>query len=328
MAKTLVLGGGLAGLNAALSARMKGNEVLLLDRDKFHEFVPGNVQLLGRRINEDELKIDIKKFLKGTGIVFNEETVERIKPEKSEVITNDNVYEYDRLIVALGSEIDEQGFDFSNVEDVYSISNTLHLREKIEESSKITVIGAGYVGLEVAGELADMGLDVTVVSKSEKPISHTNESASQIALRLMDEKNINFKKNKVISDISETKIGFKDGESFETDIMVWCAGLKASEAVRKSFNQNDEPKFESSASKYDDLKFIGHVKPNWRINSQDAITVGDTAIFFTRDKAYESRKFRLIEDLVRYKYFKKLKFNRFKAKTRNIISKKLTYLHS
>ncbi len=318
MEEVLVLGAGLSGLRTALSFRMKGAQVKIIDLNGVHEFTPGTVEILRERVKRSKLEENIEEVIRGTGIELCVEKVEDIRPEKFEVVTSRTIHEYDKLVVALGSEINRKGFDISDAEHVYSLSGASDLRDRLEKGSQVAIIGAGYVGLEVMGELSEMDLDITLIDSNSRPVTHINNAVSEIALKYMDRKDVEFKGERELENISGTELKFKDAENLEPDILVWCNGVRPSRAVRESFELGEKGiPVDSSPKKmchsfpalnYENIFVTGDcANIYWRINKHDSISMGKTAIYNAGGKGYESRIFRYLKDIIRHKYFISLK---------------------
>ncbi len=82
--------------------------------------------------------------------------------------------DYDRLILALGSRprrINIPGADLAGVHYLRSIDDVAGIQAAIEPGRRIVIIGAGYIGLEVAAVTRKLGLDVTVVELQDRVMS-------------------------------------------------------------------------------------------------------------------------------------------------------------
>lgn len=323
VSKVVVLGGGLAGLSRAIS--LSREDVVLIDKANMHEYVPGTVQLLGGRIERESLEIDIEEFLSGTGVDYKQESVVDITPGESKVTTDEEEYSYDHLIVALGSEpgySEELGIF---VDHVYDIESTLKLKEKLSKNSSISVVGGGYVGVEVAGELADNGFEVNLVSESNSLIAYTNKAASDKALECLREKGVAFYLDSKAAEIKENnRLILGDGRKLSNDIVVWCCGGNVPKVVEESFETDERGvKVDSNyvSKQYGNVECIGSSSnKGWWINKNDVVTVGDDAIFIIGQKAYCSSYLRIIEDFVRWKYFLSLYSIKLKAVLGNYLS--------
>jgi len=81
---------------------------------------------------------------------------------------------YDKLILALGSRVRRvpvPGADLAGVHYLRNIGDVEAIRAGIAKSKRIVIIGAGYIGLEVAAVCRQLGLDVTVIEMAERVMS-------------------------------------------------------------------------------------------------------------------------------------------------------------
>jgi len=81
---------------------------------------------------------------------------------------------YDKLILALGSRVRRlsiEGADLAGVHYLRSIDDVNGIRAEIENRKNAVIVGAGYIGLEVAAVTRQLGLDVTVVEMADRVMS-------------------------------------------------------------------------------------------------------------------------------------------------------------
>ena len=81
---------------------------------------------------------------------------------------------YDKLILALGSRVrrlDIEGADLDGVHYLRNISDADGIRAELKNRKHAVIIGAGYIGLEVAAVIRQAGLDVTVVEMADRVMS-------------------------------------------------------------------------------------------------------------------------------------------------------------
>jgi NADH dehydrogenase FAD-containing subunit len=235
MDRVVVLGAGFVGVNAALSLYAKGLDVVLVDEDLRHEYIPGTIDLIRGRVEKSDLVLNVEEFLPD-GIESFETVVEEVQVDKGRVLTGDGALSYDKLVVGLGGEPNGFGLDFSDAEHVWGVEPAVDLVEGVEEADSALVVGAGYVGVEVAGELADKGLETTVIDGSSMPLGNLRDGSSRKILETLEEKDVNFIGEKRVSKVRQDGVSLEDGGSIESDLVVWCGGVKADETVQKSFS--------------------------------------------------------------------------------------------
>lgn len=189
--KVLIAGFGAAGLHTALSLRAAGFR--------------GSITALSE---EPELPYDrpplSKDYLKSTSSLAD---ITLITPEKlaaqnidvrlglsAEALNaNDRIlvdsegeeHAYDKLVIATG--VRARGLRAADLTGVYTIRNRADsdmLRESIRPGSRLTIVGAGFLGLEVAATAVGMGAKVTVIEPLEEPLA--NRLGRAVASRLLD----------------------------------------------------------------------------------------------------------------------------------------------
>ena len=101
--------------------------------------------------------------------------IERIDRAGKEVIASDGVeFTYDKLVLALGSrvrKIEVPGHELPGIHYLRSIADVEAIRSKLSGNKNVVIVGAGYIGLEVAAVCRQRGLDVTVVEIADRVLS-------------------------------------------------------------------------------------------------------------------------------------------------------------
>jgi 2,4-dienoyl-CoA reductase (NADPH2) len=143
--RVVIIGGGIAGMQAAITASERGHHVLLFEKNK----LGGQLHLAAASPDRQEFKSLIEDFsnaliLSDTEIIYEEARLDRIKNLSP-----------DTIIIASGGiekEIDLPGSDFENVHSAWSV-----LRGEVFIGEKIVIIGGGATGCETAAMLAHIG---------------------------------------------------------------------------------------------------------------------------------------------------------------------------
>jgi 3-phenylpropionate/trans-cinnamate dioxygenase ferredoxin reductase subunit len=81
---------------------------------------------------------------------------------------------YDKLVLALGSRVRRlsiEGADLDGVHYLRSIADVDGIRAELQNKKHVVIVGAGYIGLEVAAVTRQLGLDVTVVEMADRVMS-------------------------------------------------------------------------------------------------------------------------------------------------------------
>jgi 3-phenylpropionate/trans-cinnamate dioxygenase ferredoxin reductase subunit len=96
------------------------------------------------------------------------------RKRKAVIADNGDEIVYDKLILALGSRVRRlpvEGADLDGVHYLRCIADVERIRAELLNKKKAVIVGAGYIGLEVAAVLRQQGLDVTVVEMADRVMS-------------------------------------------------------------------------------------------------------------------------------------------------------------
>lgn len=173
--KVLVLGGVAAGtkIAAKLMREDRSNEVTVLNKGKNISYAGcGLPYYVGHVIeNREELIVNTpQKYEKLTGVkVLTEVEATKVDPQGKKVTAVDlktqetKEYAYDKLVIAVGASPVKppiEGCDLENVFFMRTPEDAIRLRELIDGGSikKAVVVGAGYIGLEIAENLKELGV--------------------------------------------------------------------------------------------------------------------------------------------------------------------------
>lgn len=173
--KVLVLGGVAAGtkIAAKLMREDRANEVIVLNKGKNISYAGcGLPYYVGNVIeNKEELIVNTPlKYEKLTGVkVLTEVEAINVEPEAKKVTAVDlksqetKEYTYDKLVIAVGASPVKppiEGCDLENVFFMRTPEDAIRLRETIDGGGikKAVVVGAGYIGLEIAENLKTLGV--------------------------------------------------------------------------------------------------------------------------------------------------------------------------
>jgi 3-phenylpropionate/trans-cinnamate dioxygenase ferredoxin reductase subunit len=175
----IIVGASLAGAKAAETLRTEGFEgrVLLIGAEhaRPYERPPLSKDYLRGEVGREKVYVHDEGFYDEHAIeLLLGRTAVSLDPARGEVALDDGErLAYDRLLLATGAEprrLTIPGGDLDGVLYLRSIESSDALRERLDRGGKVVVIGAGWIGSEVAASARQRGLEVTVVEPASVPL--------------------------------------------------------------------------------------------------------------------------------------------------------------
>ncbi len=243
--KVLIIGGVAAGASAATKLRRLDEtaQIILFERGSYISYANcGLPYYIGGSIKNKENLIVTKPELLRDRFQIEvriEQEVIRIKPDDKIVqVKNHKTGEtydesYDKLILAPGAEPKRpniQGIDLEGILTLRTVPDTYKIEEYIKnhQPQKAVVIGGGFIGVEMAENLVEKGLEVTIVEFSNQVIASMDiEMASLLHDHLM-ENGVNLLLNTGVERIEKDKVlqlHLSEQKSIEADLVILCIGV-------------------------------------------------------------------------------------------------------
>lgn len=181
MSKRVVIAGAghAAGqvVTSLLQHKYDGQIVLIGDEPYLpYQRPPLSKKFLAGEMSAERLYVKPASFYEDAGVEINlDTTITAIdRDEKRLCVADGEDVAYDKLVLALGSRVRRLPVDGAGLKRVYylrSIADVERIRKKMEPGRRLVIIGAGYIGLEVAAVAQQAGLDVTVVEMADRVMS-------------------------------------------------------------------------------------------------------------------------------------------------------------
>lgn len=176
---------------------------------------------------------------------------------------------YDALVLALGAEPQRPpipGFDSPKVFTLRSLKDAETIASAAKGAHRVAIVGASFIGLEVAASLRHLGLEVHVVAPEAIPLARVlGDEVGQWIRRLHEAKGVVFHLGRKVQGYQDGKLGLDNGEAIEADFIVAGTGVRPRTALA-----------EAAGLKVDN----GVVVDRWlRASADNVYAVGDIARF-------------------------------------------------
>ena len=234
MSKVLVVGGGHAGANTAFALRKDGfeGEITIISDESYLPYhrPPLSKDFLKQNIAIEKLSFKSADFYKEQKININLNTrIDTIDLESNLVKTNDASFEFNYLVFATGASpriLQMENADSKNLFYLRQISDVLSLHKQITAAKEIILIGGGYIGLEVASAMIELGLKVTILEAEERILKRvTSPEVSKFYNDFHSNKGVEVICNAKVNNLNAENqmihsVSLESGESLAADIVL------------------------------------------------------------------------------------------------------------
>ena len=278
----VIIGAGQCGLKAVETLRQNGYDgALVLIGDETqppYQRPPLSKAYLKGELEEDRLYLKADSFYEDNNVTtkFGVTATSINRDEKSVSLSNGEMVEYDKLLISTGTvarQIPLRGADLDGVHTLRTIDDVKRLSAAISPDMKIGIIGAGYIGLEVAASLRGRGNDVTVIEAAPRVLARVMpEEMSAFFQSLHEGHGVNFHIGKGTKSIEGAgkveKIVLDDGSEIPCDIVLLSVGASPVIGIA-----------EAAGLEIDNGIFVNEMA---QTSDADIYAAGDCASFFSK----------------------------------------------
>jgi NADPH-dependent 2,4-dienoyl-CoA reductase/sulfur reductase-like enzyme/nitrite reductase/ring-hydroxylating ferredoxin subunit len=234
--RIVIVGGGAAGFAAAEMLRRRGfdGDVTMLSNDAATPVDRPNLSkdYLAGSAPEEWLPLQPDDFYKdkGIGLRLNTEVAALDPARRCVTLQTGEAVPYDRLLLATGAEPvrpDIPGATPENLLTLRSVADCKRIVARIEGARRVVVLGASFIGLEVAASLRTRGVEVHVVAPEARPMERVLGGGIGDAIRAIHEQNgVVFHLGETVAQINGRIVTLKSGQTLEADFVVAGVGVR------------------------------------------------------------------------------------------------------
>ncbi|WP_233244167.1 NAD(P)/FAD-dependent oxidoreductase [Brumimicrobium oceani] len=258
--RIVVIGGGFAGLSFVKKLKNKAFQVVVIDKNNFHQFQPLLYQVATSGIVPDSIAFPFRKQFKNyKNVFFRMAEVMKIDTENRQVLTDIGHVHYNYLVVATGSttnffgleDVQKNSLGMKTIQEALDIRSLILQRfekavvttddETRDALTNFAVIGGGPAGVETVGAIAEFkkyilpkdypDLDVSMMSiylieSNDRLLKGMSEKSSEMSLRYLKEMGVKVHLDTRVTSYDGHKIQTFNGEGFTAKSVIWTAGVK------------------------------------------------------------------------------------------------------
>ncbi len=257
--RVVIIGCGFAGLKLAQELKNDPVQVVVIDRNNYHNFQPLLYQVATGALEPDSIAYPIRKIFAGQkNFFFRMADVQRVAPERKVVETSIGEIRYDQLVIATGSLTNFFGMESieRNGMQIKSIPNALNVRSFLFQNFEkalltndpadrqallnVVLVGGGPTGVELAGALAEMRnsvlpkdypemdlqqMQIHLVEAGPALLGPMSAEAQTKSKAYLDRLGVRIHLNTSIKRFEDCRAYYSDTEFIPTENLIWAAGV-------------------------------------------------------------------------------------------------------
>ena len=267
MKKIVVLGGGYAGVLTVkkLAKKFKKNkdvQITLIDKQSYHTMLTELHEVAAGRVDEESIRMDLKRIFAGRNVEVVLDEIKTIDFDQKVLVSDQQSYEYDYLVIGTGCKPTFFGIPGAeHAHQLWSYTDAVNLREHIlnmfrqaaltadkqkrRELLTFVTVGAGFTGVEMAGELGEWKdelcrsfhidrdeVSLYIVDFAPKVLPMYPDKLIKKAEKRLIKLGNELVMNSAVSEIHEDKVVLNKGEKvIQTHTVIWAAGIEGSDIV-------------------------------------------------------------------------------------------------
>lgn len=258
--RVVIVGAGFAGLTLAKKLSSKHFQVVLLDKNNYHQFQPLLYQVATSGLEPSSISFPLRKiFQKKKNVVIRMTNVTAVTPKTKTVHTDIGELPYDYLVMAQGATTNYYNNDHlqKNAYSMKSVSEALLLRNSLLQNYElalnamnreqrnsllnVVIVGGGPTGVELAGAIAEMKKKVLPKDYAELNFRHMHiyllEAAPGLlngmhaksgvtVLKYLNNLGVNVQTDTAVKDYDGETVTLSNGITISSRILIWAAGVK------------------------------------------------------------------------------------------------------
>lgn len=259
--RVVIVGGGLGGLRLAEDLYGSGMQVVLIDKNNFHQFPPLIYQIASAGIDPSSISFPFRQiFRKRKDFYFRMAEARMVDTEKKILQTSIGKIDYDYLVLAAGAttnffgnkNIEEWAIPMKTVPEAMGLRNALlsnferaltcATEEERQELLNVVIVGGGATGVEIAGALSEMKryvipydypdmdsslMHIYLIEAGDRLLAGLSQESSQKAYEFLKSMGVDIQFGKMVTDYRDHKVVMKDGTEIPTRTFLWVSGIRA-----------------------------------------------------------------------------------------------------
>lgn len=258
--RVVIVGAGFAGLKLARKLKNEDVQLVLIDRNNYHQFQPLFYQVASSGLEPSAISFPLRKvFQKEKNVFIRVTQVTDIEPDKKRINTPMGYVWYDYLVIATGATTNYFGMPgvmqyaipMKSVSEAVYLRNTILLNfekavtireeDELRRLLNVVVVGGGPTGVEVCGALAEMRrfilpkdypdidfnlMQITLIEANPHLLHGMNEKSGDTSANYLRKMGVNLLLDHRVTNYDGKLVTLENGETIQTETLIWAAGVR------------------------------------------------------------------------------------------------------
>ena len=258
--RIVIVGAGFAGLTLAKKLSPTYFQVILIDKNNYHQFQPLLYQVATSGLEPSSISFPLRKILQHyKNVYIRIAEVKNILPAENRIETSIGDIDFDYLVLAQGAEtnyfnnqsLQQNSYSMKSVAEALYLRNTLlqnfekalisNNEKERDALLQIVIVGGGPTGVELAGAIAEMKnnilpkdypeldfrqMNIILIEASSRLLSSISAQSAEKAQQYLEDLGVKVQVNTSVNNYDGRSVSLSDGTMLCSRCLVWAAGVK------------------------------------------------------------------------------------------------------
>lgn len=258
--RVVIVGAGFAGLTLAKKLSAKYFQVILIDKNNYHQFQPLLYQVATSGLEPSSISFPLRKiFQRHKNVYIRIAEVTNIRPDENSVETSVGNIDFDFLVLAQGAEtnyfnnqsLQQNSYAMKSVAEALYLRNTLlqnfekalisNDEKERDALLQIVIVGGGPTGVELAGAIAEMKnnilpkdypeldfkqMNIVLIEASSRLLNGISERSGKTAREYLEALGVSVQINASVNSYDGNTVVLNNSATLISKCLVWAAGVK------------------------------------------------------------------------------------------------------
>ena len=256
--RIVIAGAGFGGLQLAQNLENTSYDVLLIDKNNYHQFQPLMYQVATARLEPASISFPLRKvFQHSKNVRIRIADVISVDTNAKTIQTSIAEFEYDYLVLAFGcttnyfgnKDVEKFTFPMKSVPEAIQLRNRILQTfedaliakpENLQPLMNFVIVGGGPTGVELAGALSEMKknilprdypdkdfskLTIYLLEGSPNVLNPMSDDSRKMSRKYLEDLGVIVKTSTIVSNYDGHTVSLQSGEQIEALNVIWAAGV-------------------------------------------------------------------------------------------------------